>query len=429
MGRVELKDDLRSVPQGTFKPVESAERMCTASTMPIRHGRVRVLYSFPHKLGAARICTTAWYQVKGIAAAGADVTVLTGCVRRTLPTSVRVHTTLAWKKLRLPYRLLGSRRACALHDWLVAGRLKKMASEVDVVHVWPTAALRTMQVAKQLGIPTLLERPNAHTRFAYEVVKKECQRLGVSMPTRHEHAYNAAVLEREELEYRTTDYLLCPSDFVAGTFRAEGFSSEKLMRHQYGYDRELYYPDARTPESDRGLKVLFAGGCAPRKGLHYALDAWLQSSASRTGTFLIAGEFIPGYAELLSKPLNHPSVKVLGHRRDLPELMRHSDVLVLSSIEEGSALATYEARGCGCVLLVSDASGAVCHDSENALVHPVGDVPALTRHLNLLNEDRALLGRMRTASLATLNEITWEAAGIKLVQIYRDAMSNQAQTI
>jgi len=33
--------------------------------------QIRVLYSFPHKLGADRICTTAWHQVDGLAAAGA----------------------------------------------------------------------------------------------------------------------------------------------------------------------------------------------------------------------------------------------------------------------------------------------------------------------------------------------------------------------
>ena len=390
--------------------------------MPARHGPVHVLYSFPHKLGAARICTTAWYQVKGIAAAGADVTVYTGSICRPLPESVKVRTTLAWNQLRLPYRLLGSRRACALHDSLVARKLKKLAGRVDVIHVWPLAALRTIRVAKQLGIPTVLERPNAHTRFAYEIVQKECQRLGVSLPPNHEHACNPAVLEREEMEYQLTDYLLCPSDFVVHTFREEGFPPEKMLRHQYGFDREFYYPGSASPEPNCGLTVLFAGGCAPRKGLHYALDAWLLSSACKEGTFLIAGRFIPGYAERLSRQLRHPSVKVLGHRNDLPNLMRHSDVLVLPSIEEGSALATYEARGCGCVLLVSNAAGAVCNDSEDAFVHSVGDVPTLVRHLNMLHEDRALLKKMRTASLSTVNEITWDAAGVKLLRAYEQAI-------
>jgi len=68
--------------------------------------------------------------------------------------------------------------------------------------------------------------------------------------------------------------------------------------------------------------------------------------------------------------------------------MRQSDVLVLPSLEEGSALVTYEARGSGCVLLVSDAAGAVCKHMENALVHPAGDVAELAKHISMLHEDR-----------------------------------------
>jgi glycosyltransferase involved in cell wall biosynthesis len=392
--------------------------------MKSTNGKVRVLYSFPHKLGAARICTTAWHQVQGIAAAGADVSVYTGCISRPLPESVKVHTTLAWRKLRIPYKLLGSQRACALHDWLVAQSLDSLVGKIDVIHLWPSAALRTLEAAKRLGIPTLLERPNAHTRFAYEVVQKECARIGISMPPGHEHEYNAAVLAREEQEFKLADQLLCPSDFVVRTFQDQGFPIERLARHQYGYDEERYFPSFAPRDPEEGLVVLFAGGCAPRKGLHFALDAWLQSSAHKNGKFLIAGEFIPGYAELMSKQLAHPSIKMLGHRNDLPDLMRQSDILVLPSIEEGSALVTYEARGSGCVLLVSDAAGAVCTHMEDALVHPATDVPVLARHMSLLNEDRRLLAKLREASLSTREEITWKAAGRRLVDFYSETMTN-----
>ena len=116
---------------------------------------------------------------------------------------------------------------------------------------------------------------------------------------------------------------------------AEGFPPKKLIRNQYGFDEKLFYPGHQSAGSGRGLAMLFVGGCAPRKGLHYALEAWLKSPASRTGTFLIAGEFIPGYAEKLSAQLAHPSVKVLGHRSDVPELMRQSDLLTLPSGRQG----------------------------------------------------------------------------------------------
>ncbi len=389
--------------------------------------RIRVLYSFPHKIGADRICTTAWHQVEGLAAAGADVSVYSGAITRPLPEGVKLRTTLAWnpwKKLRIPYRLLGMLRACALHDWLVAQALKNLAGQVDVVHLWPLAALRTAQEAKRFGIPTFLERPNAHTRFAYEVVEQECKKLGISMPPGHEHAYKPDWLAREEAEYRIADYLLCPSDFVAKTFTDQGYSPDKIARHQYGFDEKKYNPDGRTMNKSGGITMLFVGGCAPRKGVHYALDAWLQSSARKDGTFLIAGEFIPGYAEILSRQLSDPSVKVLGHRNDVPDLMRKSDVLVLPTIEEGSALVTSEARGCGCVLLVSEAAGAICKHEENSLVHRVGDVNELSRHISMLHKDRRLLEKLRASSLASVSDLTWLAAGRKLVNVFKEIRSN-----
>jgi glycosyltransferase involved in cell wall biosynthesis len=387
------------------------------------NNQVRVLYSFPNKLGAARICYTAWQQVNGLAAAGAEITVFTGGLLRPVPLGVKVHTTLARGKLRIPYKLIGNGRALSLHDYIVSRRIKKLVGQIDIIHTWPSGALRTLRSASALGIPTVLERPNAHTRFAIEIVKKECEHLGVTMPPGHEHAENPGKVRLEEEEFRLADRLLCPSDFVAATFLDEGFPQAKLARHQYGYDHEAYFPDRTPPNPNSGLTMLFVGGCAPRKGLHYALEAWLKSPAHRDGRFLIAGEFIPGYAEKLSSMLSHPSIHVLGHRSDVPELMRGSDILVLPSIEEGSALVTSEARGSGCVLLVSEAAGAICTHMENALLHRVGDVQALARQITMLHQDRALLERLRAASLSKLSELTWTAAGVKLLDAYRETIA------
>src|SRR5262249_54437716 len=148
--------------------------------------------------------------------------------------------------------------------------------------------------------------------------------------------------------------------FVARTFLDRGFAPEKLARHQYGCDAGLYHPEGRTVDESLGLRLLFVGVCAVRKGLHFALEAWLRSPAHREGSFSIAGDFIPAYREKLAPLLSHPSVHMLGHRKDVPELMRNSDALILPTIEEGSALVTSEARASGCVPVVSDAAGAVC---------------------------------------------------------------------
>jgi glycosyltransferase involved in cell wall biosynthesis len=385
--------------------------------------RIRVLYSFPHKLGAGRICYTAWQQVRGLAAAGADVLVFPGAVQRGLPAclKVRVRPTLARGKIRIPYRVLG-RRALALHDAIVARRLLRLAGQIDIVHTWPSGALRTLKVATQMGIPTVLERPSAHTRFVYEAIQSEHERLALPYAQKEEFTPSDDVLTLEEEEFNLADYLLCPSDFVVETFLQRGFAKEKLLRHQYGYDEAVCYPDGQTRPEGRGLKVLFVGYSALIKGLHYALEAWHRSPAHQSGSFVIAGTFTAEFARKFAPLLAHPSVQVLGRRDDVPELMRASDILVLPSLAEGFGLVVVEAMGSGCVPLVSDACTEICKHMENGLTHHVGDVDTLTQHITMLHQDRSLLERFRAACLRAAPQATWTAAGVKLLDVYRDVV-------
>ncbi len=347
----------------------------------------------------------------------------TGVLHRSIPERVTVVPTLARGGLRLPYKLVGMVRACAIHDAIVARRLKHIAKEIDIVHAWPVGSLRTLEAAKKLGIPAVLERPNANTRFAYEVVRKECERIGVALPKGHEHEYNEEILRIEEAEYQAAYKLLCPSEFVVQTFLDQGFQRNKLVRHIYGYDQKRFFPSPVKRDPQRGLTAIFVGVCAVRKGLHFALEAWLQSRAHETGTFLIAGEFIPAYEEKLKPMLSHPSVRVLGHREDIPQLMRDSDVMVLPSIEEGFGLVCTEALGSGSVPLVSDACTDLCRHMENSLVHKVADVAAITEHFNMLHDDRNLLQKLRDGALATAPSCTWDEAGVRLLEAYRSVLN------
>jgi len=335
----------------------------------------------------------------------------------------RVEPTLAWGKLRVSYKLLGRLRACALHDYIVSRRLEKLAGQVDIVHTWPIGALRTLQMARKLGIAAVLERPNVHTRYGYSAVQAECDRIGVTLPSGQEHEFNAEILRLEEEEYKEASHILCPSEFVAKTFRDEGFPPEKLLRHIYGYDETCFFPSLKEKEPQGGLTMLFVGLCAVNKGLHFALEAWLASSAHKHGKFLIAGDFVPSYKNRMTPLLNHKSVQVLGHRKDIPELMRTSDVLVLPSIVEGFGLVCAEAMGSGCVPLVSNVCTDTCEHMRNALVHSIGDVRELTDHISLLDEDRSLLTQLRDEAIRSSSSVTWDSAGERLLAAYYKALN------
>lgn len=381
---------------------------------------LRVLYSFPDTLGAPGIGTTAWNQVQSLVGLGHEVRVYATAVAHELPHTEEVVTTLTLAGKRVPHRAIGRRRAYRYHDRRVGKALRRLAGEVDIVHCWPRATVETAAAARDTGIASVREAPNTHTAYAYERVAEETARLGLAQPEGHSHTADEYALDLEEREYAAVDLVAVPSEFSRRTFLDRGFSPERLGLHQYGFDPARFpAPEASRNGAPPGLRALFAGSCEPRKGLHYALQAWVGSGAAERGTFTICGAFYPGYDDVLAEWLAHPSVTVKGFVTDMSEVMRGSDVLVLPTVEEGSALVTYEAQASGCVPVVSDAAGARCEHMADALVHEAGDLPALTDHLGLLDRDPELLARLRAGTLARRDRLTWEQGARDLEGLYR----------
>jgi glycosyltransferase involved in cell wall biosynthesis len=382
---------------------------------------LRVLYSFPTRIGTTGIGTTAWHQVNGLVGLGVRVDLVTGSVERPLPGARIAAQTMRVGRFNVPYPALGFARALALHDARIARFLARRASSYDIVHAWPQGAERTLLAARRAGVPAVLERPNAHTAYAAEAVAEECRRLGIPLDPASPHAVRPERLAREEREYAAAGHLLCPSDFVARTHLDRGTPPERILRHQYGYDEHRFSPGERSEA--RPFTFAFVGRVEPRKGLHTALRAWIDAGLAERSRFVVCGALEPGYDAVIAPVLAHPGVEALGHHPDPGAIMREADVLVLPSIEEGSALVTYEARASGCVLAVSDHSGAPCTHEHDALVHPAGDVERLQEHLTRLVDEPGLTERLRQASLAGVGELTWTAAARRLRAAYETALS------
>ena len=378
---------------------------------------LRVLYSFPHPLGGSGIGTTAMQQVRGLVAAGADVAVVCTSLAVAAPAGVQVVETLRLAGRRVPHRALGVERAWGYHDWVAARLLQRVSRPPDVVHVWPQATLRTASAARRAGVRSFREVPNTHTANAYEQAEHEGALTHTLLATGASHAPSASRLAREEAEYQSVTRLVVPSDAVADTFLSRGFGEAQLARSVYGYDPQRFSPAPARPSGP--FTAVFVGTGEPRKGLHYALEAWHASGAADRGRFLIYGSLVPGYAAHLERWLQHPSVELCGFTADVPAVMRSADVLMLPSVEEGSALVSYEAMGSGCVPLVSVAVGARCVDGVSGLVHPTRDVGALTAQLQAVSSDASLLARLRAGAIEAAADLTWEVAGRRLLELYR----------
>lgn len=390
-----------------------------------------VLYSFPHAVGRPGIATTAFHQLEGLVEQGLDVHLVCTSVQRPVAGLASVRETLRVRGRRLPHRALGTHRAYRFHDRRAAARLEELRREVELVHTWPAGCLATLAAARRLAIPSFREVPSAHTQTAYEDAAREAAAIGYELPRGHHHRSDARQLERELAEFAAADFLLVPSPYVERTFVDRGHAPQQLLRHRYGFDPGAFGQGGAVGDDTGGdgITAVFVGRGEPNKGLHHALAAWIASGAAARGRFLICGEILPGYRELIVDLLAHPSVEELGFVADVGAVMRRADVLVLPSVTEGSALVTYEAQAAGCALLVSDAAGAPATDGREGLIHASGDVEALTGHLAAVDRDRGLLVTLKRAAVENAEGLTWSAAGARLAAVYGEGRERHTSSI
>ncbi|HET7460127.1 MAG TPA: glycosyltransferase family 4 protein [Longimicrobium sp.] len=146
----------------------------------------------------------------------------------------------------------------------------------------------------------------------------------------------------------------------------------------------------------------YVGSFEPRKGLKVLAEAW-RSVAERVprAHLLFAGKGTDEAAlrEMLG---GLPRVHWLGYRRDVPNVMRALDVLVLPSFVEGAPNVVQEAMAAGIAVIATAVSGTpeLVRDGEHGLLVPAGDAPALASAITRLAADADLRHRLAAAGHA-----------------------------
>ena len=94
-------------------------------------------------------------------------------------------------------------------------------------------------------------------------------------------------------------------------------------------------------------------------------------------------------------------VSFLGHRDDVPELLRQFDIFVLPSISEGMSNTLLEAMAAGVTVIASDVGGnrEIIEAGRSGLLFPSGDVAAAARQLTAAAESVELRSRLAAAGI------------------------------
>ncbi len=246
--------------------------------------------------------------------------------------------------------------------------------------------------ARQHGGKTFVEAGNSHPRNFWEIMSEEHQRWNCSTPPMPPHWYDRSVRMMD-----LTDYVIAPSQYVAQSFLARGFSDDQVLLAPYPVDLSCFKPPTEPRPKERPLTIISTGMLSLRKGTPYLLEA-----------FRLVLKRHPSARLVLLRSIHDSVRSVMKRFEDLPiswvepcshlELAGHlraADVFVLPSLEEGMVRTALEAMACGLPVVLTPNTGAndFVRAGENGTIVPLRDSAAI-RDALLEWGDRILSSKM-----------------------------------
>jgi glycosyltransferase involved in cell wall biosynthesis len=312
-------------------------------------------------------------------------------------------------------RRIPSMRRAGMYSWVKDNLFDALARRYippcDVFHAWGNYALYSIPTARSHGASVVIERGSTHPYYQDAILREEFERFGVSVERAHPQIIEKGLKEIEE-----ADAVIIPSEFVRRSFIDQGVSEHKLRLIPYGIDPARF---TRTPKTDDVFRVLFVGNIGIQKGVHYLLEAW-KALALPQAELLFIGSIERDFVPVLRK--YEGLYRYAGHiqHERLAEWYSQASVFVLPSLQEGSALVTYEAMACGLPSIVSENTGSIIRDGEDGFIVPIRDSQAIAEkilHFYRHPEAGKACGSAATERVATF---PWTRYAEEVMTVYRE---------
>lgn len=306
-------------------------------------------------------------------------------------------------RIRWIQRLSQGRSGYPLVNWATGWHASRLIAGMrprpQAVYGFLGSARDAFARARELGIATVLDVPIVLN--ADETLQREYDLLGLK------ETVVPSPSTRVSKELELADWIVAPSPAVVDSVREAGFAGQGVFVVPFGADPRLFKPAIR-PATPGRFRAVFAGRLEVRKGLHYLLEAWRE--AGLDGELVVAGS--PGEQTFISRlRQQYQGIFVEAGNLTQPqlaELFSTSDVLVLPSLAEGSALVSYQALAAGVPCIVTAEAGSMVRDGIEGFVVPARDSRTLRDRLEQVYRDRDLRQGMAHAALARGRQFTWD---------------------
>lgn len=234
-----------------------------------------------------------------------------------------------------------------------------------------------------------------------------------------------------------TDMVIFNSSWVAAQFcRATGLDDHRCRVIPNGIDPEPYRLAQVNRRSvrlslgidDSNFSLVCAGRLDRQKGYPYLLEAFRQVSRRHPEARLVIAGDGPDRLELEKqvKSLNlSNSVKLLGFRSDIPELLAAADCFVLASLWEGSPNVVLEAWAAGRPVVASATPGAqeLIQEGKTGLLVPAANSSRLAQAILQIMETPAKAQEMARNADKELDRRSMTNTNEATQNIYRELLA------
>ncbi|MGE8078372.1 glycosyltransferase family 4 protein [Peribacillus loiseleuriae] len=277
-------------------------------------------------------------------------------------------------------------------NYLGYKKLKKLvlSKEYDLVHTHtPVASLLTRLACKNIKNVKVLYTAHGFHFFKgaalqnwliYYPIEKIAEKWTDGLITINQEDYNSA--NKLNLRKRNSVYKVHGIGIDLDKFSPPSIEKKNKLRKEYGYNNDefiLFYAAELNRNKNQNLLIEVVN-VLNKRGINVKL--------------LLAGEgiLLEKYKMQVSNLGLNENIQFLGHRKDISNLIKISDVAVASSKREGLPVNVMEAMATGLPLVVTDCRGHrdLVGNGENGYVVGTTDVNGFADSIEKLYQSRDL---------------------------------------
>ncbi|MFF2479863.1 glycosyltransferase family 4 protein [Paenibacillus sp. NPDC058071] len=293
--------------------------------------------------------------------------------------------------------------------WLAAMKAERLAfrqalsvftlNNYDIIHAQDVISAICVSEVKPAGTPLVV---TLHGRLAAEW---EYQGAIANGSASWQWAH-----ELDRFGSTVGDRVIMPSQWLLKRYDSFRKANEQTDIVPYGMDTIAFLRAAAIPSANSGKEggklIVCPARLDPVKGHHVLLQALAALASHRSDwiCWLVGDGPLRGHLEQLAIQFGLQNrVRFLGHRNDMPALLKEADFVVVPSIHDNTPFVVMEAQVSGKAIIASEVGGIpeMIADGENGLLFPPSRADLLHAAINRLLDDDSL--RIRLANQARLD--------------------------